>query len=433
MKESPASAPQPGATRQGLFREASLARLNSPEQLDRRIVVIPAGMRIFTIGLTIVILGGLTWSIFGSVPTRVLGRGVLLADEEGDFAVAANGAGLVTDVLVKSGDNVKVGDLIARIDQKALMAQLSNSRDHVTRLEANLATLKRIDDEQIRRSDDTARHQIAAIDEQLSAGAQRRDRLRDLLAGYEGLRTKGLVSQIEVLDKRNQLDQTMLDIANARAKRIDVEATAQKKRDDLAEIERQKEIEISAKRAEADHLKVQLDVGSSVVSSESGVVREIRIARGDVVQAGAVMATVGQPTQEKIEVFALLRGEMRKRVAPGMTVQVVPDGARKEEYGAMRGTVVSVSESDVSADHVDQVLRNRELTKVLVGSEAPLQARIALVPTQETPSGFAWWNGSGPPHKVTAGTVVTVEIVVERARPIALVIPALRKLLSIAP
>ena len=46
-------------------------------------------------------------------------------------------------------------------------------------------------------------------------------------------------------------------------------------------------------------------------------------------------------------------------------------------------------------------------------------------------SGFAWWSGTGPPYKITTGSIVTVDIVVEQVRPISLVIPALRKLLSL--
>ena len=53
------------------------------------------------------------------------------------------------------------------------------------------------------------------------------------------------------------------------------------------------------------------------------------------------------------------------------------------------------------------------------------------MPTNDNRSGFEWWSGKGPPYRITAGTVATVDVVVERVRPITLVIPALRKLLGI--
>ena len=144
-----------------------------------------------------------------------------------------------------------------------------------------------------------------------------------------------------------------------------------------------------------------------------------------------MLATIGQDGSEHVEVMALLQGPARKRVAVGMKAHIVPDGTKKEEYGSMRGRVAWVSDSDVSSEHVEQLLRNAQLTKSLFGEGTPLLARIELVPSKTTRSGFAWWGGSGPPYSVTPGTVCAVDIVVEEARPISLVIPALRKLLSL--
>ena len=135
-----------------LFRDAALERLNSPEQLDQRIAVIPNGMRLLAAAFGIVILGGLIWALFGSVPTRVLGRGVLITDEEGDFAIAATAAGLVAETPVRPGDRVETGSMIARIEQRALGAQLTNTRDQVARLEVNLITLKMANEAQTRMS-----------------------------------------------------------------------------------------------------------------------------------------------------------------------------------------------------------------------------------------------------------------------------------------
>jgi HlyD family secretion protein len=114
-----------------------------------------------------------------------------------------------------------------------------------------------------------------------------------------------------------------------------------------------------------------------------------------------------------------------------MEVAIVPDIIKKEEYGSMKGRVTAVSDEDVSLEHVDQIVHNDQLTKNLFGGEPALLAYVELVPTKDNPSGFEWWSGTGPPYKITAGSVATVDIIVERVRPITLIIPALRKLLSI--
>jgi HlyD family secretion protein len=419
------------STGKRIFRDAALERLNSPEQLDQRIGVIPPAMRLLAGSTTVVILAALAWAVFGSVPTRVVGRGVLLSDKEGNFSVAPISTGLVLEMFVKPGDNVMAGAEIASIEQKLLSAQIENAMAQADRLQANLSQLKAANLMQIRQSDETAARQLSAIEEQGAAHEARRNQLQQLVAGYEGLRAKGIISQNEVIARRDQLNQSLLEIANAKAKKVEIEATAQKKRDDLAEMERQKQVEIDVKKADLEQLRVQLKVGSTIKSPISGVVREIRLGRGDVARAGAVLATVGQGGADNLEVMALLRGETRKRVTVGMDVHVVPDGTKKEEYGSMRGRVVSVSDGDVSIEHVEQILHSAQLTKSLFGDGSPLLARIDLVAAKDNKSGFAWWSGTGPPYRITPGTVATVEIIVEETRPISLVIPALRKLLSL--
>lgn len=97
----------------------------------------------------------------------------------------------------------------------------------------------------------------------------------------------------------------------------------------------------------------------------------------------------------------------------------------------MKGRVVRLSDQDVSDEDVNRILHNRQLTKSLFDGHQALLAHIELMPTSDNASGFQWWSGKGPPYKIPAGTVATVDVIVERVSPITLVIPALRKLLSI--
>jgi HlyD family secretion protein len=415
----------------GNYKEPSLKGIDSSDQFDQRIRVIPPATRMLAVSATIVCVAALFWAVFGSVPTRVIGRGVVFSDQEGNFSIASVASGPVLEVLVKPGDRVLAGTPIAIIEQKLLMAQIENAVAEVERLEGNLALLQAANAAQIQRSDEAAQRQLAAIDEQVVAQEVRRDRLHELLTGYAALRAKGMISQNEVIAKQEQYDVTALELANAKARRVGVELTAATKRDDLAEMERLKQAEIDLKKAGVDRLRVEMAVGSSVRSPISGVIREIRLGRGDVAAPGAMIATVGQGQQSFYQVVVLLKGKTRKRAAPGMEAHIVPDSIKKEEYGSMKGHVVSVSEEDVSVEHVEQILHNTQLTKNLFGGDPGLLAYVGLEPTKSNPSGFEWWSGTGPPYKITAGSVATVDIIVERVRPITLIIPALRKLLSL--
>ncbi len=97
----------------------------------------------------------------------------------------------------------------------------------------------------------------------------------------------------------------------------------------------------------------------------------------------------------------------------------------------MQGRVAYVSAAEVSNDHVEQILHNAQLTKRLIGDGSALIAHVELVPSKTNPSGFAWWSGSGPPYRITPGSVASLDIIINQVRPISLVLPSLRKLLSV--
>ncbi len=425
------AAPDDQAIGQRMFRDAAVERLNSPEQFDQRIRLIPPAMRLMAASATVIILGALVWGVFGSVPTRAIGRGVLLASKGGNFAVSAVSQGLILEVFVQPGDQVVAGTEIASIEQRLLNAQIEQGVATVRRLEANLAKLKAANAVQIRQGEETANRQLSATDVQIAANEVRRDRLRQLVAGYESLRAKGMMAQAEVIEKQDQYDETALALANAVARKAEIEASVQKKRDDLAEMERHAQVEIDHKQAEVEELRVQMTVGSIVRAPTDGVIQEVRMGRGDVAAAGAVLVTIRRGGTDHLEMLVVLGGEKRKRVAVGMDARIMPDGTKREEYGSMRGRVVSVSEGEVSNEHIEQILQNAQLTRRLIGDGSALLARVEVFPANTNPSGFTWWSGSGPPYRITPGTVAAVDIIVDQVRPISLAIPALRKLLSI--
>ncbi len=396
-----------------------------------RIAVIPPAMRMAAASATIVVLAALVWAVFGSVPTRVEGSGVVLANREGNFAIAAVSGGPVIHVLVQPGDQVKAGTPVAVIEQKLLSVRIDNALAELQQLQTNLEALRAAHAKQIEASDEGMRRQIKAIEEQVAKYSVLRERLEELVGNYRKLRDKGLISENQLIAKQEQFDQIALSLADAAAKKVLVQLVAETKRDDLFEMQRLRQVEVDLKRAEIDRLKAEMTVGTTITSPIVGVIREVRVGLGDVVTPGAVVATVGQDRDGYFQLVALLKGDARKRVVAGMDAQVVPDTVKRQEYGSMRGRVSRVSSEDVSDEDLNRILHNRQLTKSLFGGQQALLAHIELMPTSDNVSGFQWWSGKGPPYKVPAGTVAGVDIIVERVRPITLVVPALRKLLSI--
>lgn len=64
--------------RLALFRQQALDKLSSPEQLDQLLDVVGPKGWLALLVLFALLLGGGVWSVFGELPSRVEGRGILL-------------------------------------------------------------------------------------------------------------------------------------------------------------------------------------------------------------------------------------------------------------------------------------------------------------------------------------------------------------------
>jgi HlyD family secretion protein len=406
-------------------------RFASPDHLDQRINLIPPAMRVMALSATVLVIAGLVWAVFGSVPTRATGRGVLLADGKASHTVQPVVSGPVIELLVTRGQQVEQDALIARIEQVSLNTQLASNTARVAVMEQNLARLKAAHENELAKSEMSYRRQSAAAEEQISAGKVRAAALKEILTADEALMQRGLVNRMEVANARSQYDQTMQEVANATARAVQIESQREQKRDLLADIERQKQEDIDALKAEGARLQSEVAIGSAVKAPVAGRVEEIRVGRGDVVSPGTVLVTIGQVNPGSFEILAVFSNNTAKRIVPGMDTHIRPVSVKKEEHGSMRGRVRSISELSISKAELDAILRNSELTNNLMGDTAPLLAKIEVFLDKGTPSGFAWWGGQGPPFPVTRGTRVDVDVLIDHRRPIALIIPAFRQLLGL--
>lgn len=97
-----------------IFRQEALDRLSSPERLNETMeVTSPSGW--IALVTTIALFAGLiAWGFLGRIPMTVDGKGVLLRPGAMKGVVALT-SGQVVDVLVKPGDVVSEGMLVARL------------------------------------------------------------------------------------------------------------------------------------------------------------------------------------------------------------------------------------------------------------------------------------------------------------------------------
>lgn len=98
-----------------LFRQEAMDRTLSPDELDRLMRVTSPKGWLALIGLLALVAAAVVWGVFGTVPVVVgADEGVLLGGDS-RLQVVSQTSGLVTDVLVETGDSVEKGQVIARV------------------------------------------------------------------------------------------------------------------------------------------------------------------------------------------------------------------------------------------------------------------------------------------------------------------------------
>jgi multidrug efflux pump subunit AcrA (membrane-fusion protein) len=96
----------------GLFRRRSLERLGAPDKVDTLVSLVSPHLWLGLLGLLILILMLLAWTVFGRVSVTVQGEGILLT-REGSLQIVSSLPAVVMEILVTPGQAVKPDQVLA--------------------------------------------------------------------------------------------------------------------------------------------------------------------------------------------------------------------------------------------------------------------------------------------------------------------------------
>ncbi len=377
---------------QQLLRKAVIEKMSSPEQLDMAMRVTSPLSWVALLTLGAMIVAAVVFSIVGQMPVRVDGTGILLrGDSVRTIQVSANGA--VREILVKEGESITEGQVVAHLDVPDLEGEIRATEDRI----ATLSLQEGRDSASVASMLQTYRAQLAQLE------IQRRNKQQ--LVG-RGLARRQDVAAIEA------------QIAATKAQMLQAE---------ISHTGRSNQVDEQRRRLR--QLEEQFANNSVIRSKHAGQVAAIMRSPGEVIRAGERLINLEDP---KAPFHALVFVPLAegKRVSPGKMVRVSPSSVKAEEFGFILARVETVSSQPVTFEEVKTTLQNDLLAQQYV-RESPFRVRVVPELDPRTPSGFKWTSSMGPPQKVNANTPVTAQIVVVRRRPISYVIPTVRKTLGI--
>lgn len=444
------------------FRKSALDEAQAPGQLDLGVKIIRTPHWLLLLVVLAMVFGAVGFSFVIKVPVKVQAQGILIP-EEGLKDIESLTDGLVKELMVKPGDFVRKGMRVAQIEQPDLsqkleesQAQLVNARkklDQIKQFQGNSSENEKTLREQ---KDKVLRHLIRANRDNVGW-------LKRALDGYSKLADKGYVS-------RETLSEARVKLFDAQAELIENEnkLNALVYEADSEDIKRDRELlELSikveeARRAVQSIRERRLRLGY-VISPYSGVVVEQKLNLGEKVDTGQVLLTIlpgehvkaDDGDRSNVRMIASETGDFQreiklggknivnlvadlyipasdgKRVEPGMEVHIVPTTVKREEFGFMFGKITEISTIPATPEGMMRTLKNKQLVDTLSREGAPFQTRAVLEVEAGNFSGFRWSSPHGPEQRVGAGTMCSAEVIIKRQPLIAMVMPAVKKLMQV--
>lgn len=411
-----------------IFRSAALARMSSPEQLDQLLRVTTSKSWIALLAVLLILATATVWGIVGRLATKCDGKGVVI--RAGNLLTARTlSSGQVVEVAVKTGDDVKSGQLIATIAQPSIV-------DKIRAAEAQLADAEKERDRQqsvreggMKLELDSVEHQRSTYQQQIKTLQDQEQTIRDQIPVNEELLAKGLITKKQVLALHEQQATLENDIAGIRTQLAQLTSNEFKLQNSGRQMEADGGLRITDLRRNLNLLRNDLDLNTRVFSPYSGHVIEVQAQAGSLVGPGNAILTL-EPDVEQIEIVAFVPATSSKDIQPGMPAEVIPSSVRPEEYGFMRGKVVSVAEYPATEEALMRRFQNDSLVKSLASAGPETELHVQLIEDPSTPSGYQWSSKKGAPVRITPATLCGVQIVTREQPPIAMVFPYLKKKLG---
>lgn len=416
---------------QQLFRKIALERLSSPDRLDALLGLNRPRWPLVWAGASLALGALLFWGFQGSVAQKVVGR-CILTSPSGVAEITAVAAGRVSGVALKVGDQVVAGQEIARIVRPELFEQTAQARARLAELERRRADVQRLG----RAAGDSGRHsraaEAASIAEQARLAAERATALERRLGVERELLGQGLITRQALLDTEEALRNSILERERLRdrAKQMTLQG---------AEEERQRNREEAAVSFQVSEARRALDAlldierqTAPVITPYAGRVIELKVNNGVSVGFGSALMQIerSEGVGETLEAAIYVAGGEGKLIALGMPVEIVPDYVKRQEYGFLRARVEQVSEYPASLPGMRLLVQNDNLLKELSGQRAAIFARARL--EQGAGGAFVWSAAASRPPPVRSGALCQAEVTVGERRPIALLVPMLRRWLGLA-
>lgn len=388
--------------------------LTPPEELREAIEVTSPNTRLASAALAFIVLAGAAWSVFGTVRTRVQGDGVIAYHDAQRVDVVARAEGYLAALLVREGDRVSQGQVVARVENDALEQRVALARREQEAAEARIARLEAERDAEVGETARLNRSRRAALSRSIASSEALIARLQD--AGAAGNEDR----EERVLELRHEIEL-------ARSEMAAIDGAEREEASEWRRIFEATRQEVADRRNEVARASAEIETMQRIRAATDGEIVEVLAGVGTFLHPDD---GIYRMTNRVSGLFAsaFFTADEAELIERGMPVQVSLSMLERQEAGNLRGTVSDVSRFRLSADALRTLLGNEQLVERFSRSGAPLAVEIEL--SRRPDGAYEWTTGRDAPLQVEPGMLVTVSVAIREQRPITLVVPGLRQVLG---
>ena len=403
-----------------LYRKAALDRLSSPDDLDRTLTVTNARQWLVLLGIAIFVATAVVWAFVARVPTEAKGEGIMIG-QGGVVNVVTAGGGVITDFKLKIGDKVKAGDVVAMVAQPEIVNSISQARNRLDEARVDATHVVHVQDESTRLQIQALDRQRATVEGDIKQDENLAALAADQITVEEHLLEQGLTTKQQLIARQQKQIPIQSDVQRSKAQLVAIEAQRFGLQQQPETSRRDAESRVEELSRQLEMLNEQLQNSARVISPFSGEVVELKVYEGSTAVTGTPVLSL-QPEIGKLEIVAFVPTSDAKTITPGMSAQVSPSSVKRDEYGFLRGHVISVSDFPTTNAAAMRTFENESLVEALKSQGVVNEVRIALQPGSNA-DGYQWSSMKTPPQSVSSGTLCSIQVVTRERRPIELVMP----------
>jgi multidrug resistance efflux pump len=262
--------------------------------------------------------------------------------------------GTVGQVEVHSGQEVREGEVLVRIDAPTVQARLHEARRTSEAVGEAFALASRRQDLAYARQCGTLRHREARLQEQVASLETSQARARARLRAQERLGHEGILSPAGVEDAREAQAQAQRTLTSALQ-------SLEQVRQERASLEHQRQENLWARQQTVRNARTQeeslayIHAQTVVRAPRDGVVEALLVKPGDVVAPGKALGKV-VPRGQPLHAVGFLQEKDRAFVKPGDAAVLEMDQLPYAEYGTVKARVVRIGADLASPHEVQEAL-----------------------------------------------------------------------------